>query len=169
MSDSGRPVSNAFKRGAFSQNTDECYVLLVTATHSSWDDDIRLCTDPAQLLPLAGVRGTISRGNEYLFLPMQIGLPAEDDSGVSKCVVTIDNIDRTIISEIRKVGKGITLKLEIILASNPDHVEISFPNFKFTSVKYDAMTIQGEISLQYFDLEPFPSARFNKAYFPGLF
>lgn len=162
-------TSADFKRAVFAQRTDECFVALITFSHPNFEDDIRVCSDPTELLPVAGVRGIVSRGEEYIFLPFDITLPAQDESGISRANIRIDNIDRRIVLAARQANSAIDVKIEIVLASNPDVTEFLAENFKFDQIEYDAFTVSGDISVQYFDLEPYPFGRFTPSYFPGIF
>ena len=164
-----RPVSNAFKTAIYAQQTSEVFIMLATISHPDFEDDICLANDPFELLPEAGVRGVISRGKEYIYLPFNINLPAQDDTGVAKASLSIDNIDRQIVSAVRRASSALTITLEIVLASNVDVPEVTVQDFRLESVTYDALSVSGDISVEYYDLEPFPSRRFTPSDFPGLF
>lgn len=162
-------LSTNAKIASFSQETAEVFALLLTITSSGFAQPLRFSTDNATLLPTAGVRGTLSRGEEYLYLPMNIDLPTQDETGVSKAKITLDNINREIITLLRTVQSPLTMTIEIVLASSPDTVEMSVPDMKLERVQYDAFQISGEISLDYFELEPFPSGRFVPSKWAGIF
>lgn len=164
-----RNLSNAAKHAIFSQQTEEAFIILVTISHSSFTDDIRVASDPFQLLPEASVRGVVSRGNEFLYFPFSITLPNSDDTGIARANVSFDNIDRSMITSIRRADSSLSIKIEMVLASDVNNVEFAIDGFKLDRVTYDALTISGEISMEYYDLEPFPSKRFTPSDFPGLF
>jgi hypothetical protein len=79
-----RNVSDNLKQAVFSQETSEVFITLVTITHPDFAEDIRVCSDPFELLPIAGVKGVVSRGDEYIYLPFNISLPAQDDTGIAR-------------------------------------------------------------------------------------
>jgi len=165
----GRPLSNAAKAAIFAQQTDEAFITLVTINHPTFTAPVRVASDPYELLPDAGVRGVVSRGEEYLFLPFTIELPAQDDSGAAKARISVDNISREIVAAVRRANSALTITIEIVLASDPDTPEVSIEDFRLDRVTYDALTVSGDISVEYFDLEPFPARRFTPSDFPGLF
>lgn len=165
----GRTLSNAAKAALYAQSTDEAFIILVTINHSTFTDPVRVASDPLELLPVAGVRGVISRGEEFVFLPFNIELPAQDDSGVAKARLSVDNISREIVAAVRTATSALSINIEIVLASDPDTVEVSIEDFRLDRVTYDALTVSGDISVEYFDLEPFPARRFTPSDFPGLF
>ena len=164
-----RNVSTALIEEANSQQTEVVFVHLLTITSPSLTEVIRICDDPNQLLPVAGVRGVISRGNEFIFLPFQFSLPNDDSTGVGKARISIDNVDRRIVQAIRQAGSEISLKVEIVTSLDFDSPEISLDNFSLTGIGYDALTVTGEVIVQYSDTEPFPFARFTPSRFTGLF
>jgi len=165
----GRQISNAAKAAIFAQQTDEAFITLVTINHPTFTAPVRVASDPYELLPVAGVRGVVSRGEEYLFLPFTIELPTQDDSGVAKARISVDNISREIVAAVRRATSALTITIEIVLASDPDTPEVSIEDFRLDRVTYDALTVSGDISVEYFDLEPFPARRFTPSDFPGLF
>lgn len=164
-----RPLSNAAKQAMFLQQTDEVFIILLTISHANFTDDIRVSSDSFEVLPVAGVRGVVSNGMEYIYVPFTINLPQQDDTGTAKANISVDNVDREIVAAVRSANSAISVKIEIILASNPDNIEISIDNFKLESVNYDAFTVSGDLSMDYYGLEPFPAKRFTPSDFPGLF
>lgn len=165
-------ISTAAKAAVFAPETDEVFAVLVTITTDALSDPIRLSTDNKDVLPVAGVRGTLSRGEEYLFCPFNLTLDNQDDTNIAKARLEVDNVDRRIMEGVRLSAEGshdISITVEIVLASQPDTVEISLPNFRLERVRYNAFTVSGEITVEYFDLEPFPSGRFTPSGFPGLY
>lgn len=163
-----RNLSNNAKRAVFSQQTDEVFIVLLTINHPSFIEPARVSSDPFELLS-SGARGVISNGIEYPYLPFTISLPQQDDTGTARATLSIDNIDRRIVAAARGANSSLDVKIEIVLASDLNAVEMSIDKFKLEKVTYDAFTVSGELSVQYFDLEPFPSKRFTPSDFPGMF
>lgn len=165
----GRPLSNAAKAAMYAQTTDEVFIILVTINHESFTQPIRVANDPLELLPEAGVRGVLSRGMEFIFLPFSIELPSQDDTNSAKARISCDNISREIVAAVRTANSALSITIEIVLASDPDTLEVSIEDFRLDRVTYDAFTVSGDISVEYFDLEPFPGRRFTPSDFPGIF
>jgi hypothetical protein len=59
--------------------------------------------------------------------------------------------------------------IELVLASSPDVVEVSFPGFLMSGISYNANQVTAELSVETLTLEPFPANTFTPSYFPGLF
>lgn len=164
-------VSTTFKQAAYAQQTDEVFIILVTLDSDELTDPIRICSDPLEKLPLLGddIYGLVSNGDTYLFLPFDIWLPRDDRTGTVSAKLSIENIDRRVIETARSVTKPISVRMQCILASDPDTIELDFDNFQLSNVKYDVMTVDGDLTLNYWGLEPFPSNTFTPSNFPGLF
>lgn len=164
-----RNLSNAAKMAAFAQQSEEAWIVLLTISHQSFVEPIRVCSDPYEDLPNAGVRGVVSRGMEFVFVPFSVNLPQDDETGVSRATLSIDNISREIVAAVRTATSAITVDMEIVLSSDVDNVELTMPDYKLERVTYDAHTVTGDISMEYFEQEPFPARRFTPSDFPGIF
>lgn len=153
-----------------SQEIDKVFIVLVQLSHSDLVEDIFISSDPTQTLPEAGVYGTISNGQEYIFLPFQIVLQEQSDNLLARAKIVFDNIDRAIMVAIRGAGNSKPIvNIKIIMASNPDHVERELPNLRLDNVKANAFTIEAELTPRIMQNEQFPFKTFNQAGFPGIF
>lgn len=164
-----RPLTNAAKLAMYSQESPEAFIILLTIDHPTFTAPIRVASDPFELLPDAGVRGVVSRGNEFIFMPFILELPQEDDTGAYRATLSVDNVTREIVAAVRTANSAISVAIEIVMSSSVNDVEVSVPDFKLEKVNYDALTVSGELSIEYYELEPFPYRRFTPSDFPGLF
>lgn len=113
--------------------------------------------------------GVISRTNEYIFLPMQITLPSEEDAQAPRCSITMHDVTKYIVPIVRTISGPPKIKLELVLSKTPNVVEASFSGFYITNFNYNANTVTAELSMIQYDREPFPMHSFTPAYFPGIF
>lgn len=165
-----RNLSANARRATLSQSTNKVFVVLVTINHVNFTQPIRVSSDNAVLLPEAGQRGTISRGEEYVFVPFDITLPVQDETESARAQIVIDNVDRRMIQALREnTNQPLSITIELVVSDSPDTVEISMDDFRLERVTYDAFTITGDLSMEYFDLEPYPAGRFTPSGFPGIF
>lgn len=164
-----RSISQELRSATFSQETGEVFIGLLTITHPNFEEDIRVCDDPFELLPVAGVRGVVSRGEEFLFLPFSFSLPAQNDTGIASARLSIDNIDQRIVQAVRQADSAISVTIEIVLSSDVDTPVFQSDDFRLERVTYDALTVSGDLTMEYYDAEPFPYCRFNPSDFPGIF
>lgn len=164
-------------RAMFSSETDENLIMLLTI----YDPDspntavFRLADGYTQRLEALTtdeevVYGVVSRGANYVFLPMQIDLPEEQDTGVGQCRITLQYVTREIIELVRvQLTKPTRVKIELVLSGSPSTVEASFPEFYITSATYNSDTVSFDLTMINLAREPFPCYNFIPTYFPGLF
>ena len=167
-------ISLDFRKSAYAQETGRVLIALITLTHPDLEDPIRISTDPTQRLEeyttdLDVVYGTISRGENYIFLPVRIGLPSDTDEGPGEMTLEIDNVHRQYTQTIREIFTPPTVNVELVMDNALDTVEAQWPEFLLTNIKYDATIITGTLKLETLEREPFPAGTFSPAYFPGLF
>lgn len=163
-------------RAMHAQQTDEELILLVTITDpTDLANPIRLCDNyTGRLTNLSTdteiVYGTVSRGEEYIYLPLTIGLPQEQETGVGTCSLQLNYVTAEAIVLIReKLTKPTAVTIELVLSSNPHVVEASFSGFDITSATYSADVITLDLSMVSLSREPFPCYNFTPGSFPGLF
>lgn len=165
-----RQVSLTFRGAMNAQETGEVPVFLMTITHPALSEPIRLSSNPTTRLsdtPL--MYGHISRGSTYLFIPFGLILPGEKEGSPPVAQITLDNIDRTITDLVRSVSTPPKVKLELVLASAPDAVEIELPLFDMVAATYDASSVTISLAINALASEPSPAGTFNPAEWPGLF
>lgn len=155
-----RNISATGKQALFSQETSEVFLILITIDHADLAQPIRVTSDSVD---------TVSRGNTFVAFPFELDLPTDTFDAPPRARLTIDNIDRQIVQAVRDISSPAEVLMEIILASAPDNVEVSFPDFKLSNVNYDALTVSGDLIVEDFSAEPYPARVFGPADFPGIF
>jgi hypothetical protein len=78
---------------------------------------LRFSGDPTELVtdvPL--VYKTVSRGEDYFYLPMQIVLPDEREGAAPRAQIRISNINREVLPLIRSVITPARAKIELVFA-----------------------------------------------------
>lgn len=115
------------------------------------------------------VYGIVSRGENYVFLPIEVSLPSDEQSGSSKAQLTMRDVTRYLIPLIRSLTAPPKVKLELVLKSQPDTVEIVFNGFYLSSLTYNSEQVTGDLTMIDYQAEPFPVYSFTPSYFPGLF
>jgi len=153
-----RDTSLTFRESVYSSETNEAFLILIDITYDS--THIRLTSDNVD---------TVSNGNTFTAFPFTISLPSDPDESITRGSITIDNVDRSIVQAIRSATTNPDITIQIVLASDPDTVEAEFTGFKLTNVRYDALKVTGDISIESFVHEPFPGNRFLPSTFPALF
>ena len=163
-------------KAMFSPDSDEYLICLVTL--SNYDDTgntIRLADGYTQRLTEYTtdeqvVYGTVSNGNSYIFVPINITLPSEEDNAFSRCSISINDVTKVVMPMIQSdIKRPPTVLMQLVLSSSPNTIEASFSGFYVNSITYSADTVQLEINMINYQTEPFPCFSFTPKYFPGLF
>jgi hypothetical protein len=169
-------LSSAAVRAMYSSETQEAISMLVTIYNPATDlPELRLADSFSGRLSslttdMEIVYGITSRGHDHVFLPMQITLPTEQETGVGQCNIVLNYTSPEAIQLIReKITKPTKVLLELVLVSSPDTIEASFSDFYITSVTYNAEQITLSLDMISLNREPFPCYNFTPGYFPGLF
>jgi hypothetical protein len=169
-------LSQSAIRAMFASETPEALILLITITNPA---------DPTTPVRLADgytnridslttdnevIYGVTSNGNNYIFLPMELSLPGEQETGAGQCSLILKFVTREAIELIRThLTSPVDVQIDLVLASSPNTVETSFSGFKITNVTYNADQITFDLNMVSLSREPFPSFTFTPANFPGLF
>jgi hypothetical protein len=165
-----RTVSVTMRDAMFAQESGQVIVTLLTITHPQLSAPFYISSDPTQVVsytPL--IYGTVSRGLTYTFIPFSVILPDDKDESPPAAKLVLDNTARELIPLLRSTGTPATIKLEQVLASAPNAVEISYPELDLVSMDYEAGQITLTLEINALLFEPFPAGTFNPADFPGLF
>lgn len=141
------------------QETDEVFLTLITISHDS-------LTGPMYIVD--HYDSIISNGVTYAGFPFQITLPDSGGEKPPRAQIKIDNIDRSIISTLRGLLTPPMLQIDVVLASQPDVVEMSFGHLTLENIQYDSMEITGELAYENILVEPYPGISYTPDLFPGM-
>jgi hypothetical protein len=115
------------------------------------------------------VYGVTSNSQDFVFLPMEISLPTEEEAQAPRCSIVLRDVTRYVIPIVRTIVGPPTVKMELVLAKTPDTVEASFSGFYISNFSYNADSVTADLSMIDYEREPFPMHSFTPAYFPGMF
>lgn len=155
-----RSVSVTARRAVYDAETSEAFLILLTLTHADLTEPIRVVNNALDV---------VSRGETFIAFPFRIDLPSDSDESPPRARLQIDNVDRQIVQAIRTVTGPIAVLMEVVLGGDPDTVEAAFSDFELREVRWDALVVEGQLSLESFLREPYPAPRFTQKDFPGLF
>ncbi len=100
---------------------------------------------------------------------MDIILPNDEATQERSATITFDNVSLELIEEIRTPIDPIDCKIEIVLASDPDTVELAYEEFQIFDVNYDKSIVSARLFFDDFLNTEVSSERYNPSNFPGLF
>lgn len=137
------------------------FLMLLTIDHTDLSSPIRLVYNTTSIT---------SRGETYQAYNFKLDLQDEQDDGkISEAKLTIEAIDQTIIQAIREIVDPPSVVFELVLASDPDTVEIGPFRYDVKHVSYNVQYLT--ITLEFQDVmdDEFPALSFTPEYTPGLF
>lgn len=161
-------VNTNFNEAIHARSTDEVFLYLITIDHEDLVEPIYISNDTRDTLG-TGQKGVISNGIEFVYIPFQFILPTLEKDSIPKAKISIDNVTREIVAAIINIQNPPDVRIQIALASDPNTIEYDLSGFKIASVTYDAMTIEGDLTVEQYFNEPYPSVKFTPSRFPGLF
>lgn len=165
-----RVLSLNFRKALFSQESGEVPIFLLTITHPSLVSPIYLSTDPtSRFQDSPPAYRTVSRAIPFLYAGIEITIPDEQDKTPPASKLTIANVTRDIIPLARSVSTPPSVKIEAVLASALDAVEMTWPALDMSNLTYDANQLVFDLTMDALASEPFPAGTFSPAYFSGLF
>jgi len=165
-----RTLSLNFRKAIFAQESGEIPIFLLTITHPDLAAPIYLSTDATTRLSTDPLTyGTVSRSVTYLYAASSVTLPDEKDKSPPACKLTMENVTRGLIPLARSVATPPTVKIEAVLASALDTVEMTWPVMDMSHLGYDVATLEFDLTMDALVTEPYPAGTFSPAYFPGLF
>lgn len=123
--------------------------------------------------------GVTWKANDFLFLPMEITLPSEQEAQAPRCSITMHDVSRYLIPMIRTITSPPKVRMDLVLSKyldpastshNPSaNSEVFFTEFYISNFTYNAQSVVAELTMIDYEREPFPMHSFNPIYFPGLF
>jgi hypothetical protein len=152
-----RTISSNARAALYAAQSDEVWLQLLTIEHDDIGAPIRLVdnTEPVT-----------SRGDTYLSFPFMIALPASAQETVE---LTVDNVSRELIEEVRSIATPLSITLEVVTASDPDTVEAGPFEFQSRAVEYDVQAMRFTLAFEPLLSEPFPAYTYTPLDYPGLF
>ncbi len=153
-------LSNEVLAQLFAQESNDPFLTLLTLSHPDFISDIFLVNNTVDIT---------SRGQVYSALPMKIRVPTDDGETARSFQIDMDNAALTMMTAIRSVTTAISVKLEMILASMPDVVQISQEDLTIATITYTATSLTARIVLDGFLNVAMTSEQYVPKNFPGIF
>lgn len=144
----------------YAQESNDPFLMLVTISHPGYPETYRLVNNSEDV---------VSNGETFMAFPFKIILPADDGETERKASLELDNVALTLIPILRTVTNPLDCKIEMVLASSPDTIEISIEDLKLRGITYDEKRVRAEIAMDNFLNTEMTSEKYNPTNYPGLF
>lgn len=155
-----RELSAPLLSEMLSQNSGDPFLMLCTLSHATFGSDYYLVNNTENI---------VSRGVIYTAFPIDFTLPVDDGESDRQVQIVFDNVGLELIEDLRAITTPIDVTIELILASNPDNVEIELGELKLQSITYDNQRISGQLYLDDFLNTEIPSEKYSPSLYPGIF
>lgn len=156
------PLSNSLSPSVlaqlFAQESGDPFLMLVTLTHPTFT--ARLVNNSSDIVSNAFV---------YTAFPMKIRLPVDDGESARDFQIELDNVSLQLISNLRAVTGDIGVRIDMILASMPDVIQMSHDELVIRSITYNGRRISARIVMDSFLNVELTSERYTPSAYPGLF
>ena len=83
--------------------------------------------------------------------------------------IEFDNVAMELITNLRSVTGDIGVKIQLILASMPDVIQMEYTDLAIRSVTYNSQRISARVVLDSFLAVEMTSERYTPTNFPGMF
>jgi len=158
-----KAISAEGMRAIFAQETDEVFAFALKMTHAEWVEEIRLIGDETDMT---------YDGHNWIAFPFQTSLPSQEEGQLPTVDITVDNIDRLFIDELRSIQTPPDVELFLFRRSfdGTDTLELPPMVLKAGNLKYDdtKLTVTLTLDADYLN-EPATKDRFLPGNSPGLF
>ena len=156
-----RNLSSNLLAQLYTENSDDPFLSLFTLNHPDWVEPLYLVNNTVEI---------VSNGKTFVPFPLKLTLPTDDGESIRKVEIEFDNVSRDLIEEIRSVtDTKINVSIQLVLASNPDFIEIELIELSIKTITYNATSIRATLYLDDFLNTEITSERYAPTNFPGIF
>ena len=154
-----RSLSTAARRSAYAPQTSEAWLLLLTITHESLVAPLRFVNDKVTIT---------SNSQSFMGFPFAVELPQESNDAPGEARITIDNVDRSIVTAVRAMATPPEVTIQIIMASQPNTIEVEYGAMTLRDVKWDVASVSGTLRHEDISTEPV-TVQMTPQRFPAMF
>jgi hypothetical protein len=149
------------------QNSDDAILALVEVHHPDL---------PASIFPnntfyaTSDSVPTVSNENTYKPYPFDVTLAIDDPGSAPKAQITITSADQAVTQALLTVGlKAPDVTINIVLASDPDYIELTMPGLMLVQAQGDNAQITGGLSMENLLNTQFPKRTMDPIHYPAIF
>lgn len=114
-----------------------------------------------------------SNSETFYAFPFSVTLPPDGPDATPVAQVVVSNIDRQVVQICRTVAGSAaglaTATLQIVAYDDPDTVLLELDTFRVQNMRYTSEALTFDMTLEFFEQEPFPAMTFTPGRFPGMF
>lgn len=151
-------LSAELKAQIFAQESSDPFLTLLTLT------------TPTTIYRLVNnTKDIISGGQVFSAFPMKVRLPVDDGENARDFQIEFDNASLLLLAALRSVTQPIECRIDMILASMPDVIQMSVEDLLIRSIVYDKQKISAKIVLDNFLSVAMTCERYTPIAYPGMY
>jgi hypothetical protein len=131
-----RKLSPLALQSALAQQTGEAWLFLLDVIHTPSSTHLRWVNDTQDL---------VHGGNTYKSYPFDLQMTLDDEEHMPSVAMVLDNVDRPLMTLIRTSTTAPEFEIRIVLASQPDTVEVEVVGLTLLEVTYDVYGLYGTL------------------------
>jgi hypothetical protein len=155
-----RSLSNAALKAMMDEVTNEAFLLLVTFAHLPTNEIFRVVLNTEDIT---------SQGALFTATFFEFSLPETSDRAPQGCNVSMDNVDRRMVDMLRRITEPLRVRIQLVLASQPDVIEMQLDDLVLREVSWDANRIEGTLVSEDPMNQAFPGHLYEPRTFQGIF
>jgi hypothetical protein len=130
-----RTVSSAMRAAYLAAQTNEVVLTFLTVTYGGSSHYF-----------VNNMASVVKDGQTYSPFAFAVTLPPDKDGNIGDATLTIDAVDRSIITAIRNATNRIIVNIVVALASDPDTDEVDLGTFEWKDISYNKVQVSGTLA-----------------------
>jgi len=155
-----RDTSTAARAALYAPETSAVFLHLLTIDHADMVSPVRFVDNTEDI---------VSNGETFTAFPFRAALPADVPDEIPTLDLVVDNVTRDLVDEVRSISTPATVTIEVIIADDPDTVEVGPFEMEVVSATYSATEMRLTLTSERLLNEPYPVGLFTPLHFPLLF
>jgi len=131
-----RNISATARDAIFAQETNQVFLVLLEISHASLAEPIRVVNNWESIIS----GGDTYEASSFTFTP-----PILEDDKITPAQLKLDNVDRRLTIASRSISTPADAVAKVVLASDPDTVEVGPFTLKLSNISYNKQTITGDL------------------------
>jgi hypothetical protein len=160
-----RSLNAALQAAIMAENTSACPLILLTITHPSLGEPIRLVNNN---LSLSGATNIVRGADTYVAFPFELELPSDLDADIPRARLKVTNVSREVAALARVAGEAPKVMIEVIEGQDPSLPGVFFGPLQFAEPLITDMEISTELVTEHTAFLTAVYPRFDAAHFPAL-
>lgn len=155
-----RALSSKALASMMAEQTDAVWLILLTIDHDDLDAPIRVVNNSEDI---------VSNAETFIAFPFALTLPEDAADRLPQVKLTIDVVDQRIIEAVRTLTSPPEVTVQVVLAEQPDVIELEIADLTLRDVDYDDATLTGTLMWEDILSQSYPAPQYLPGTAAGLF